>query len=163
MKNMRWYKNKWVGKIKKLILFLCIFSWFIFLCPLHPMLVSGNSMEPTLKDGQTVIGIHSPKKIKYQELIVAYIPELQKTIIKRVYGMPGDTIQITNGLVYRNGTLVEKEGGYPSDTETDLSVTLKMDEYFVLGDNRSVSYDSRSRDIGMIKQTDIRYKIVWYL
>ena len=84
-------------------------------------------------------------------------------IIKRVIGLPNETITYSNGVLKVNGYVVEE--GFIDDinknqttrNDKDISITLKEDEYFVLGDNRKISYDSRN--IGPIKKENIKARL----
>lgn len=120
--------------------------------------VTGESMDPTYKNGELVIGV-SPD-IRYPELrqvaVVKGESTKGQTLIKRIVALPGDTIVIENGYFYRNGKKVEEK--YPLIEDSGiLNMALKLgsDEYFVLGDNRNSSMDSRT--FGPVKKEDIRY------
>ncbi len=119
--------------------------------------VIGDSMDPTLKNGDQVLVEKVSKYfdgITYEDVVTiktANLPQHEEgpNIIKRVIGLPGDTIEIKNGSVYRNGEfLLEAYLSPELLTETRSSqfsqVTLGPDEYYVMGDNRTVSLDSRS-------------------
>ena len=120
------------------------------------------SMYPTLKEKQLLIGSSLYKvtdNITYGDIVtVKYDKEC---IIKRVVGLPGDTIKIENNILYRNDEEVKEDYAnfiYPS-VKIDVEKTiLGEEEYFVLGDNRSVSKDSRI--IGPIHKDDIISKII---
>ena len=89
-----------------------------------------------------------------------------KTITKRIIGLPGESVTITiNGKVFINNTLYEDEYGnisFPMYLSGDRSypVVLGEDEYFVMGDNRNVSADSRNTEIGNIKKENIKGKVM---
>lgn len=128
----------------------------------------GTSMEPVINSGQTVLinrvayNMSSPKRGD----VIVFKPNGNKNshfYIKRVVGLPGETIQIYNGKVYINGEVYledvaidTREGGIATN-----EITLETDEYFVLGDNRSNSEDSRSANIGNVKMNMIEGK-AWY-
>ncbi|MBR5659457.1 MAG: signal peptidase I [Lachnospiraceae bacterium] len=129
--------------------------------------VEGESMDPVLQDGDVVITSHyifsSPKR--YDIVVVTIDRAEGLNYVKRVIGLPGETIQIKDGKVYINGELLEDdkfgstpilEGGIASEP-----ITLGEKEYFVLGDNRSVSQDSRKLEIGVIAKGQIRGKVVF--
>lgn len=128
----------------------------------------GTSMEPVIMSGQNVYinrvayNMSSPKRGD----IVVFRPNGNNNshlYIKRVIGLPGEKIQIINGKVYINGSIYNedvasdtKEGGVATS-----EITLDTDEYFVLGDNRLNSEDSRSANIGNVKTSMIEGK-AWY-
>lgn len=124
--------------------------------------VIGNSMVPTLADGDNLI----VDKISYRfrdperfDIIVFPSPdEPGKNYIKRIIGLPGETVQIDGDVIYINGQVLEENyGAEPmqySGTAQE-GVILGEDEYFVLGDNRNVSKDSRYDIVGNISRDDI--------
>ena len=123
---------------------------------LSPYLISGSSMEKTLNSGDWVVAdvISSVKK---GDVVIVYNPDREYNIVKRVVGMPGETVYFDDdGVVYEmtteNGeekyTAIEESYAYyckpMSENKTVNSVTLTDDEVFVLGDNRRNSSDSRT-------------------
>lgn len=128
----------------------------------------GSSMEPVIYNGQNVLinrvafNMSSPKRGD----IIVFKPNGNKNshyYIKRVIGLPGETIQISNGKVYINGSILSDD--VSTDTKeagiAATEITLDTDEYFVLGDNRINSEDSRSANIGNVKTSMIEGK-AWY-
>lgn len=128
----------------------------------------GSSMEPIIYNGQSVYinkvayNMSSPKRGD----IIVFKPNGNKNshlYIRRVVALPGETVKISGGKVYINGVI------YADDVATETKeagiasseVTLEMDEYFVMGDNRTNSEDSRSANIGNVKNTMIEGS-VWY-
>ena len=84
--------------------------------------------------------------------------EDQKTNVKRVIGLPGETVQITGGYIYIDGELLEADDGLNEVSLAGLAehpITLGEDEYFLLGDNRDSSEDSRFINIGNVKREQI--------
>lgn len=129
-------------------------------------IIIGNSMEPVLFNGEEVL----LNKIIYQFStpkrgdVIAFHPngdENTHLYVKRIVGLPGEKIQIKQGSVYINGEM------YAMDTETEDAgvaadvVELSDDDYFVMGDNRENSEDSRSANIGNVSREMIVGK-VWY-
>ena len=85
--------------------------------------------------------------------------------IRRVIGLPGETIQISGGRVLIDGEVYKEGKDFPMISNPGLassSITLESGEYFVLGDNRNNSEDSRSADIGNVKKEDILGK-AWFI
>lgn len=125
--------------------------------------VQGESMEPTLHDADNLI----VDKVTYRfkdpqrfDIIVFPFRYKENTYyIKRIIGLPGETVQIaTDGKIYIDGEVLEE--GYGKEVIQDpgnayTPIKLKQDEYFVLGDNRNNSSDSRSTSVGVIHRKDI--------
>ena len=128
----------------------------------QPFLVSGASMEPNFSDGNYLIideityRFRSPER---GEVVVFRFPKDPSVFfIKRIIGMPGDTVTIDAGrvtifnAVYPNGRLLEEPYINSNTSRTNnVSVILGSDEYFVMGDNRDASLDSRS--FGPVKRS----------
>ncbi|HCY60761.1 MAG TPA: signal peptidase I, partial [Lachnoclostridium sp.] len=90
--------------------------------------------------------------------VVVFEREGQQPGIKRIIGLPGETVQIKNGSVYINGELLKAENGLAEATIAGVAeypVELGDDEYFLLGDNRESSEDSRFSGIGNIKRENL--------
>ena len=113
-------------------------------------------MEPTLRDKQIVLIKKYNLDLNYNDIVV--IKKNNKIIIKRIVGIPKDTVKIED-YVYINGKKIDdlstEDAGIASK-----EITLKEDEYFVLGDNRQNSIDSRFQEIGNIKANEIIGKII---
>lgn len=116
-----------------------------------PVLVKGQSMFPTLSGNELMI-LNKLAKIERYDIVVIDDKE-EDHIIKRVYGMPGDRILCEDNTIYINNKAVEDKYGY-GETEDFDQIKLDEDEYFVLGDNRIVSKDSRL--IGPVKENDVK-------
>ena len=132
--------------------------------------IIGDSMEPTISNGQSVVvnrlslAIFSPKIGD----IIVFLPNGNVNshyYVKRVVAGPGETVQITDGVLYVNGE--ERDGKkdiYDKIEDAGIAanpVKLGSGEYFVLGDNRNNSEDSRSANIGVVKQSMMVGK-VWF-
>ena len=124
--------------------------------------VSGSSMETTLSDKDQLIvdkmtyRFRDPKR--YDIVVFPYQYQDNTYYIKRIIGLPGETVQILSGMVYIDGKRLDEHYGNeimenPGIAEEPL--TLGEDEYFVLGDNRNNSSDSRASDVGLIHRKDL--------
>lgn len=130
----------------------------------------GQSMDVTLSGGDTVLinvmayQLGGPKRGD----IIAFKPngsESSHSNIKRVIGLPGETIQILEGMIYIDGKVYLEQKNYPAITNPGMAsepITLDGDEYFVLGDNRNNSEDSRFADMGPVESASIEGK-VWFV
>lgn len=158
-------ENKFMGVLRKIYAFvldtvqtlLLVFAVFlvIYIFLFRPFQVSGNSMHPTFFDKQYILtNIITLKfgKPKLGDVIVFKAPsDPEKDYIKRVIGIHGDTVAIKNGDVYLNGKLLDQRDFLAQSVKTyggsflreDQPVTVPPDSYFVMGDNRPGSSDSR--------------------
>lgn len=141
---------------------------FIHLFLAQATIVRGESMQPNLRPNERLI----MEKLSYyfqpptyDEIVVLDRPESHALMIKRVVGLPGDTVELDDGLVYINGTVVENPlTPWNEQTASDLDeyntfgpVTLERDRYYVLGDNRVNSNDSRV--FGPVHRNEIKGRI----
>ena len=126
--------------------------------------VSGQSMYPTLEDGDNLITDKISYRFRDPErfdvIIFPYDEEEGIYYIKRIIGLPGETVQIDeDGNIYIDGEILEEDYGYETieyaGTASEL-ITLGEDEYFVLGDNRNNSLDSRYAEVGLIEGSKIQ-------
>lgn len=151
----------------------CIFAFFavilVFTFVVRQVNVDGDSMLPTLEDGQKLIVHHVGYSPARGDIVIVDSQGLGKPIVKRVIAMGGDTIDIDfdTGTVTLNGTVMDEpyikdltkldEGGqtYP--------LTIPSGYYFVMGDNRMDSLDSRSERVGLVSADEIAGKVVFRL
>ena len=131
--------------------------------------VIGDSMEPALYNGQEILmnrviyRLSSPKRGD----VVVFLPNGNQNshyYVKRVVGLPGERIQIKEGNVYINDVLLEEDEAFDNMIDAGIAqneLELASDEYFVLGDNRNSSEDSRSGNIGAVRKDNIIGK-AWF-
>lgn len=125
--------------------------------------VNGDSMESTLSDGDNLIvnkvtyRFSDPKR--FDIIVFPFKYANQTYYIKRIIGLPGETIKIDDqGNIYINGEILKESYGTEVIREPGLAaeeITLGEDEYFVLGDNRNKSVDSRDPSVGTVKKSSI--------
>ena len=115
--------------------------------------VKGDSMIPTYNDGQILIARKFNLDIKNGDIIT--LEKNGNTIIKRVVGIPNDRVIIKSGYLYINDSKFDDK--YIEDAGNAIEeIILQSDEYFVLGDNRNNSIDSRFDEISIIKKEEIK-------
>lgn len=125
--------------------------------------VVGSSMESTLSDGDNLIvdkityRFQDPER--YDIIVFPFQYEEDTYYIKRIIGMPGETVQIgEDGTIYINGEILEESYGKEVLQDPGIArnkIQLGDDEYFVMGDNRNNSTDSRQVSVGNIRKKDI--------
>ena len=124
--------------------------------------VNGDSMNVTLEDGDNLIvdklsyRFSDPKR--YDIIVFPYQYQEKTYYIKRIIGMPGETVQVIDGMVYIDGEMLDETYGMEMMQYAGVAsepITLGEDEYFVLGDNRNNSSDSRDPSVGNIQEDQI--------
>ncbi len=156
----------WAFQIFVVVLFAYVIVYFFVQMRTNV----GQSMDMTLSGGDTVLldtfsyQFGSPSRGD----VIAFKPNGSSTSyssIKRVIGLPGETIQIKDGMIYIDGEVYLEQKDYPAITDPGIAknkITLGDKEYFVLGDNRNNSEDSRYADVGIVKSEYIEGK-VWFV
>lgn len=156
----------WIGECVLAFAIGCILVYYF----MTSLACVGQAMEPSIGSGDRVLVnrfIYSLASPKAGDVIV-FKPngnENSHYYMRRVIGVPGDTVQIKDGFIYVNDELFETGiGGEQMDFAgvADEEQTLGKDEYFVLGDNRNASEDSRNADIGNVRRKDI-YGKAWFV
>ena len=165
--NMKLIKEVLVWTLQIALTILLAFS-FVYFIGLRTSAV-GQSMAETIYNGDNILVnrfVYAVSDPKPNDIIVFQPNGNEKShlYIKRVIGVPGDTVQIIKGVVYVNGAVFDEAVSVSSIEEAGIAsepITLKEDEYFVLGDNRNNSEDSRFANIGNVRKEHIIGK-VWF-
>lgn len=171
----------WVWTLLAALALATLFRMFVG----EPIMVDGKSMTNTLQDGEIVFA----SKLDYLfgdmqrgDIVICRYPNrlsgninlgashtltTHTLFVKRLVALPGDTLAITNGVLYVNGKAVENPELMGSLPAKDYPlIRLGEDEYFVIGDNRGSSHDSRANDVGPISKSAIMGKVkcvIWPL
>ena len=122
-----------------------------------PVRVDGSSMYNTLEDGDILL-LYKMAKIDRYDIVVLDEEFDNEIIIKRIIGLPGETVEIKRGKIYINDEEIADDYAF-GDTSDYEKITLADDEYFILGDNRLISKDSRY--FGPVKESDLMGEAVF--
>ncbi len=168
-------KNDGMREIHEMIIYFIVVVTVVLLFNNYvaqQVQVDGSSMNMTLQDNDRLI----LEKLSYHfgdperfDIIVFRPFSTNKYYIKRVIGLPGETVQITDGTIYINGTELEEDYGMEEMIDSGIAIeplTLSKDEFFVLGDNRNNSQDSRDSEVGLVSRDSIAgraYLRIWPL
>lgn len=145
------------------ILIVLAATWLVITFVGQRTQVKGSSMEPTLSDNDNLIVDKITYRFKdpqrYDIIVFPFLYEENTYYIKRIIGMPGETVYIDEeGVIYIDGEVLQESYGREimlSAGRASEPVTLGEDEYFVLGDNRNNSSDSRDPSVGNIRRDNI--------
>ncbi|WP_124057904.1 signal peptidase I [Vaginisenegalia massiliensis] len=153
--------------------FLCVFAvfWAVKTYVIEPFQVKGHSMDYTLADGERVLMTKQQKLERFDIVVLKAPDDPGKLYIKRIIGMPGDSIQVKDDQLYVNGVatpepyLAKKQAEYGPEFTNNFSLQevafqdkVPQGKYFVMGDNRQNSLDSRR--LGFIDQSEIKGEAV---
>ena len=139
------------------LLVIVLLTWVIVTFVGQRTKVDGHSMEPTLSDGDNLIvdklsyRFRDPER--YDIIVFPYQHAENTYYIKRIIGLPGDTVQVIDGYMYINGKKLDEHYGAEVMEDPGIAaepIKLGDDEYFVLGDNRNHSSDSRVAGVGVL-------------
>lgn len=152
------YLDEKVGRIAWKVFMIAVIVGFIITRFIAPVYASGESMMPTIKDGSLILCNCMVKDYKTDDIVVISLWKTQKvpaSIIKRIVAVPGDSVEIIDGILYVNG--IKETRGFDVMEDPGIvteKIVLGVDEYFVLGDNRNHSSDSRR--YGIIQKSMIK-------
>ena len=149
------------AKIVAIILAAIIVAKIISTYIVQETIVSGTSMMPTLENADKVLidkVIYKADDLKRYDIIV-FDYNHSNVYVKRIVGLPGEKVMIIEGEVYVNGKKLRDDPLLNDTMEyagiAENSIQLGEDEYFVLGDNRNNSYDSRYEQVGIVNKSSI--------
>lgn len=130
----------------------------------EPVRVKGSSMFATLKEGDYMMVdklTYTVSDMQRGDIIILFYPQNNEySCVKRVIGLPGETVNIINGAVYINGVQLKEDYlTEPVNAWHDGVWTVDEDTVFVLGDNRRVSHDSSSRDVGCVPMERVKGRV----
>lgn len=156
------YSLEWIELIREIIVLIVIFVVLQFLLPRS--IVQGSSMEPNLVEGERLAASPLPYILGEPErgdIVMLYpVEEGGPNLVKRIVGLPGETITFVRGELYVNGQRVDEP--YLSEVCRNCRSRIWIlgdEQYFVLGDNRNISRDSRS--YGPIERDTIMAKVLF--
>jgi signal peptidase I len=164
--NAKEKKSNMAGIVCDLIFYAMLIFICVYIVPnfvLQRTIVDGSSMADTLLNGEQLY----VEKLSYRfdaldrfDIIVFYPygRANEEYYVKRIIGLPGETVQIIDSKIYINGEILEENYGKEPIEDPGRAaqpITLADDEYFVMGDNRNVSKDSRTEEVGNVKKENI--------
>lgn len=141
--------------IVQVLIFAISIFLFVYLLVLQPHKIKGNSMDPNFHDGEFLL----TDKLSYRfgtpargdVIVFKAPPDDKEEFIKRIIGLPGDTVMLQDGQIFINGTqlnepyldpsVITRPGSFAAEGKV---ITVPEDQYFVMGDNRDHSFDSRN-------------------
>ena len=137
-------------------------TWLIITFVGQRTRVSGHSMEATLHDGDNLIvdklSYHFREPKRFEIIVFPYRHKENTYYIKRIIGLPGETVQVKDGHVNINGEKLDENYGLEVMEDAGIAaepIELGEDEYFVLGDNRNHSSDSRDPSVGILHRDEL--------
>ena len=158
MQNLRNLKTllatqSWKAEIIRTV-FTILITVFVFQCILGISYVQGVSMEPNFHENDVVMCLRL-KKPDYKDIAIIKSDNLDCYIIKRVIAKGGDTIAIKDGVTYLNGEKLDESYINLDEYSNMAEVTVPDGYYFVMGDNRPNSTDSRSSLVSFVSKNDV--------
>ncbi len=159
--------RKLLGSTQAAYVFILVAAvWLIYLFGFREMrffMVPSSSMAPTLRSGDQILTLNE-EHYRRGDIVVVLVPGEEGYIVKRIVGLPGDTLSIHEGALFLNGEYAsEPYIAEPMEYNVVPAVTVPEGEIYVLGDNRNISADS-SLDLGTRPLSDVvgRVRYVYY-
>lgn len=157
-----WWKEltAWLGYLALWLLAALLIKTLVF----EPVWVKGRSMAETLQNGEVMIAtkydylLGDPQRF---DVVICHYPQRTEYFVKRIAGIPGDTVQVKDGLLYVNGEAQEESYITYPPTYQFGPYTVGPEEYFVLGDNRASSNDSHL--VGPLSRGQIVGHVQWVI
>ena len=151
---------EWVVTLAVALVIAVVVRTFIF----EPVRVDGNSMYPTLKHGEIMIVNKMDYAFKGEperfDVVICHYPNRGNTnFVKRVVGLPGDTVEIKDGYLIVNGVIYAEKFLHERPVDSFGPVTVPEGQYLVMGDNRNNSNDSRRPEVGTLDREYIMGKV----
>jgi signal peptidase I len=134
--------------------------FLVYLLAFHTPVVRGGSMQPGLQDGDRILVEPWSEIMGYHRgdiVVMRYPLDLNVDYVKRIIGLPGDEIVLANGMLWVNGELLDEPYVASVDKRAFIATTVRSEHFFVLGDNRPRSSDSR--EFGQVKSELIRGRV----
>ena len=147
-----------------LMLALAALALILRTCVFGLVEVAGQSMENTLETGDVALVSRLDYRlgsIRRGDVAQIRVPGRDGTYLKRVVGLPGEKVELSGGRVFIDGRALEEP--YARNSQEEFSIQLGEDEYFVLGDNRGISKDSRYPDVGQIDKREVLGKAIFLM
>ncbi len=160
-KSLIWGLLKTLIELGVFILIVLALSYIVSTYVVQRITVHNVSMQDTITEGDMLLMdkiVYKRRDPKRYEIICFDSSYEREGLIKRVIGLPGESVQITDGMIFIDGKQIKDVSGVEKIEDPGLAaqeIHLGNDEFFVVGDNRDESIDSRSLDIGNVRRADI--------
>lgn len=154
-KSMQREIFEWVMVIVCALGMAFVLRTFVF----EPVSVDGRSMMNTLQDGEYMIATKfdyltgDPERF---DIVICHYPDRTENFVKRIIAFGGETVELRDGELYINGEFVEQNFDRTASARDYGPYTVPEGRYFVMGDNRDNSHDSRASDVGALTREQIR-------
>ncbi|MBQ6704289.1 MAG: signal peptidase I [Clostridia bacterium] len=162
-KNDAPYKRAANGDFMLYLITVVLIALFVRTFIFEPVQVVGSSMHPTLIDGEGMFTeklTYTFSEPKHGDIIICRYSNLTVNCVKRIIGMPGDTVAITDGKMYLNGNQLDESAYWNDIIYGDMDeVTVPEKCLFVVGDNRNGSDDSRNPYVGFVPYGQVKGKV----